>query len=796
MSYTTNKFLNSDTTTGDITQLKQDVETLNAEVALLNSEFATVITNPYTPVAPLTELTVNSNVHCTDVQTGTYASVDAEIARTAYITKTTGVTTVTSDLDVVGTNMTFNTNPVITNPYTPVLPLTELTINSNVHCTDVQTGTYASVDAEIARTEYITKTTGVTTITSDLDVVGTNMTFNTNPVATVPMLANYLPLAGGTMAGTLNMNSNSITNNTEILALESKTQNIDAVATVLGNTQFNGTTTSTDRITGNNGITITAGSNDFISPVSIQNTANIYNLTGPQINHLNEVTNPIAVAGSSYTWTTSSVATNSLLIVQNENGRLVYSGGNSTIFYSDDVTTKTACTGTFSGTYVVGYQATNHWAAISYLTTTSALTSTDGITWTTQTAPTYLSTANAMLYFGGYFITGCTLAGSQIYTSADYGVTWIPQTCTRTPFNFAIGSDRIVFCGTNGFGYSLDGVTWVNSADTTYCRGICYNSNTKKFYALAFSTADLLVSTDGNTWTTYTGKGKTTINFLLYVPELNIFCFSYTGNPFQFWASYDPITYGFKSVAIVGGSNQDAFYSMIYKSSTDNFVTVSSIAIASICSASNSNYLVANTAVVSASTYTEAITSRTGDLTITGRTHINNRPAMTGGYSQVTASTVGNSAVESANVLIADYGTLTIPANVVTLGTCSQGVFYGVVSSINNAILTIRIKLTDGTPTTTVSTLTHQFSGVHTNTPFIIDIHYSRNGASSMSALTRLSYHDSVTNMTGAVAYNSLTPLNYATAITLSMTFQWDTANVGNTITLNTGVDNNIFLQF
>ena len=141
--------------------------------------------------------------------------------------------------------------------------------------------------------------------------------------------------------------------------------------------------------------------------------------------------------------------------------------------------------------------------------TNAAVSSTDGITWTTRTIPTLASgTYRAVAYGAGRFVAISTLLGTAYSTN---GTTWtaggtLPNGPTYT--SVAYGNGRFVAVSSNSrtTAYSYDGgVTWINS--TTVGAGITNRTWTRikygqgLFVAVADNSQYFATSTDGVYWT-------------------------------------------------------------------------------------------------------------------------------------------------------------------------------------------------------------------------------------------------------------------------------------------------------
>ena len=101
----------------------------------------------------------------------------------------------------------YNTSPINLNNYI---------IANNIDISALQADV-VTIDGEITTlqtdTQFITASGSTTTIScTNIDVIGTNFLWNGQQVATVGAPGAYLPLAGGTMSGSINMGTNNISN--------------------------------------------------------------------------------------------------------------------------------------------------------------------------------------------------------------------------------------------------------------------------------------------------------------------------------------------------------------------------------------------------------------------------------------------------------------------------------------------------------------------------------------------------------------------------------------------------------
>ncbi len=134
----------------------------------------------------------------------------------------------------------------------------------------------------------------------------------------------------------------------------------------------------------------------------------------------------------------------------------------------------------------------------------AVVTSTDGSSWTSRTTPT-----SAMLYCAAYgngtfVVVGM---GGTVISSND-GVTWTKQTSdtTKDLYGVAYGNNRFVVVGTAGLLLtSPDGATWTShdglSANTNWLDQLTWSGS---LFVAAGQAGTIVTSPDGTTWTART----------------------------------------------------------------------------------------------------------------------------------------------------------------------------------------------------------------------------------------------------------------------------------------------------
>lgn len=194
----------------------------------------------------------------------------------------------TTDLDIADVNnLQSILDNVLSNPFTPPIGQ-QFVVNGEINCDDLETNNYFSINDEIARTEYISKTLGETTISSNLytndircsDVknqIGTTRIDFTDPedinIQCTELLLNGVPLttggAGSELTQDLSIGSFDITNIPQYNGLTSlreialDTQNIQSSVPSV-ETVFNNVLKCTGKMI-NEGLSVTnpTGQNDM-----------------------------------------------------------------------------------------------------------------------------------------------------------------------------------------------------------------------------------------------------------------------------------------------------------------------------------------------------------------------------------------------------------------------------------------------------------------------------------------------------------------------------------------------------
>ena len=169
-------------------------------------------------------------------------------------------------------------------------------------------------------------------------------------------------------------------------------------------------------------------------------------------------------------------------------------------------------TGTGLGTWEALAYGDNKWIAIGR--NASAMTSTDGITWTALTVEN--RTWRALAYGNGRWVA----AGEKLYNaslmmySTNNGTTWTERNGVAVAKNwssltygnglFVAVSDEIAGTTTQQVSTSPDGVTWTTRSSSTAAewKSVAYDAVNGLFVAVAEDR--VMTSTDGTSWTTQT----------------------------------------------------------------------------------------------------------------------------------------------------------------------------------------------------------------------------------------------------------------------------------------------------
>ena len=184
------------------------------DVNNLQSTLDAILSNPYTPPVG-GQFVVNGEIKCTDLETNDFFSLNDEISKTEYMSRTFGLTTIASniltddvacssilnqisstridmtsstDINFQATNVTINSNDILTNPLTAVLDcdsnnivnmgqfnidMTSFVINTEGQLSTLQTDTgtlQTDVNNLETKTQLLTSSSTVSTFSKSLAV--------------------------------------------------------------------------------------------------------------------------------------------------------------------------------------------------------------------------------------------------------------------------------------------------------------------------------------------------------------------------------------------------------------------------------------------------------------------------------------------------------------------------------------------------------------------------------------------------------------------------------------------------
>lgn len=190
--------------------------------------------------------------------------------------------------------------------------------------------------------------------------------------------------------------------------------------------------------------------------------------------------------------------------------------------------------------------------------------------------------------------------------------------------------------------------------------------------------------------------------------------------------------------------------------------------------------------------------SRAGaSTTIGGKAYVaGTRPVMSGGFTMLTPVTLANSTVETS-LIGAGLGSLTSPANSVSVGQSSHSVSSGNLSITGSPTLTIRLK---GGPTsaTTLATWPIALATISANAAWKLTSDYTVKaiGAAGVAQI----YINSVFVVFDTInpptyAHFSLNTTTYDTTVAnvATVTAQWSAASASNTITCQQFTTNSVY---
>ncbi len=238
----------------------------------------------------------------------------------------------------------------------------------------------------------------------------------------------------------------------------------------------------------------------------------------------------------------STNTTSSFISLAYNGSNLYFAGGNGGILYTstDAITWSSQTSGTSSNINGVAFGASTYVYGGAGGVVRS---STDAVTWTSRTSNT-TSVINTVIWSGSLFVY-CTNGGG-IGTSTD-GITWTARTSGAAVnlISLAFGSSTYVYIATGGnIGTSTDAITWSTStvgnvSAVSNITSLIYGSS---LFVAAGLLGFLATSTNGSSWTMRASTTQTAINSVLYDGSNYLY---YTGAGWTY-TSTNAITWSYK----------------------------------------------------------------------------------------------------------------------------------------------------------------------------------------------------------------------------------------------------------
>ena len=526
--------------------------------------------------------------------------------------------------------------------------------------------------------------------------------------------------------------------------------------------------------------TVTVDDNlDVTGDVTLSN-GNIYNV-GSQGDDLVSIAttgqgttsqvSQVAPRGLSENWTVTTLSSlrSEALYAENLDLLLTFSTGTG-IYWSDDGgVTHTLCTGAFGGRVFVAYDGITFVGV--EVNTGGAWTSTDGKNFTALPAPGFGTTK--MTYYNGYFVASTDVPGQRVAISGDSGVSWILQTLTNDPYNFAQNANVLTSCSGTGFAWTFNGISWFEAAAGPNCRAICWNPDQEVFVSMARDgSGDVYESRSGSVWILYAGAQAVTVNFMIYVSQFKRYYIvkanDATGR-FGVESSRNPISDPFITRQIPNATIQTIFYNFGYLALYDRFF---------ICeNAGRFNYSTNSQSLVALSD------STTANLTVQT---INNLTPFGGKYLQLTAASPISATTTETSLFLGStsVGNLSAAANTLELA-CFTLVCSGTFGSKKDDTITFRLN-----PGAVTLVLTTDALIDTTGEFFEIEAQYyvtalGAAGAAVMTVNFHLQYsEDGKPNRSLMQTVSDNTTFSTLVPNTLSITAEFSSNNVANTIQL------------
>ena len=159
-----------------------------------------------------------------------------------------------------------------------------------------------------------------------------------------------------------------------------------------------------------------------------------------------------------------------------------------------------------------------YWHGVTYgeglfvaVAANEVMTSPDGVTWQSRTAPSGIW--SAVTYGGGQFVAVANNGGTFLAMTSPDGITWTGQAGLGTPTNWTgvtYGSGKFVAIGEQWVASSADGISWTENATTVVAQWSSVTFGASKFVAVAKAiggdctsasgTNCVITSSDGVTW--------------------------------------------------------------------------------------------------------------------------------------------------------------------------------------------------------------------------------------------------------------------------------------------------------
>ena len=212
----------------------------------------------------------------------------------------------------------------------------------------------------------------------------------------------------------------------------------------------------------------------------------------------------MTIAPGAVTWTSRTPPTNNVRSVTYGNGIYVVVGSSGTVVTSTDGITWTQQTAAESDTWQSVTYGNGLFVAVASDGTNRVMTSPDGVAWTSRSA----AEANqwqSVAYGNGLFVAVSLDGTNRLMTSPD-GVTWTAKSVNANTWKYITYGNNLFVAvssnGTNRVMTSSDGITWTprNAAAANQWFSVTYGNNL--YVAVSYDgTNRVMTSPDGITWT-------------------------------------------------------------------------------------------------------------------------------------------------------------------------------------------------------------------------------------------------------------------------------------------------------